>query len=72
VTLITDDAIEKIHEYAEGYPRRIAMLCHRSLRALVMHRERVIHSEMVEELLQEEQEGGWFQLKRLQKSSSSV
>ena len=72
LTLFTDDAIEKIFEYSEGYPRRIAMLCHRALRALVMHRERVIHGEMVEELIQEELEGGWFQLKRPQKSSSSV
>jgi type II secretory pathway predicted ATPase ExeA len=72
LALFTDDAIEKIYEYSEGYPRRIAMLCHRALRALVMRRERVIHGEMVEELIQEELDGGWFQLKRLQKSSSSV
>ena len=72
LTLFTDDAIEKVYDYSEGYPRRIAMLCHRALRALVMRRERVIHGEMVEELIQEELEAGWSQPKRLQKSSSSV
>ena len=72
LTLFTDEAVEKVYEYSEGYPRRIAMLCHRALRALVMHRQRMVEGEMIEELIDEEREGGWSQLKRLQKSSSSV
>ena len=72
LALLTDEAIDAIHDYAEGYPRRIAMICHKALRALVMYSGRVVDGELIEELLQQEMDGGWFQPKRLQKSSSSV
>ncbi len=70
--LFTDDAVEAIHEYSEGYPRRIAMLCHRALRALVMRKDRVIEEDIVEELVHEEVDAGWVLPKRLQKSASCV
>lgn len=72
LALFTDEAIEGIHEYAEGYPRRVAMLCHKALRALVMQKGRMVEGELIEELVRQEQDGGWFQPKRLQKSNSSV
>ena len=72
LALFTDDAIEAIHEYAEGYPRRVAMLCHKALRALVMQKQRMVDGNFIEELVQQEQDAGWSQPKRLQKSSSSV
>jgi type II secretory pathway predicted ATPase ExeA len=70
--LFTDDAIEAIHEYAEGYPRRVAMLCHQALRALVMGKGRMVDDAVVESLIQQELAVGWSRPKRLQKSSSSV
>ena len=70
--LFTDDAIEAIHDYAEGYPRRIAMLCHQALRALVMGKGRVVDETAVEALIQQELSVGWSRPKKLQKSSSSV
>ncbi len=70
--LFTDEAIETIHEHAEGYPRRIAMLCHQALRALVMSKGRVVDEAVVEELIQQELDIGWSRPKRPQKSSSSV
>ena len=70
--LFTQDAVEAIHDYTAGYPRRTAMLCHQALRALVMNRGRVIDGPLVEELVQHEVESGWSQPKKLQKSSSSV
>ena len=72
LALFTDEAIETIYTYSEGYPRRTAMLCHRALRALVMGRGRVIDEALVEDLVEQEANAGWFQPKRLQKSSSSV
>ena len=72
LALFTDNAIELIHEYAEGYPRRIAMLCHKALRTLVMSDHRVVDDELVDELIQQELETGWSQPKRLQKSNSSA
>ena len=70
--LFTDDAVEGIYDYSEGYPRRIAMICHKALRALVMGRGRVVDGALIEELAQQEVDAGWFQPKRLQKSNSSV
>ena len=72
LVLFTDSAIEAIHEYSEGYPRRISMACHRALRMLVMQKARVVDGAMVEAMVQQELDAGWFQPKRLQKSSSSV
>ena len=72
LALFTDDAIEAIYEHSEGYPRRIAMICHRALRTLVMQKGRAVDGTLIEELLQEEMDGGWFEPKRLQKSNSSV
>ena len=72
LTLFTDEAIETIYDHAEGYPRRIAMVCHQALRALVMHKGRVVDETLVEELVQQELDAGWSQPKRLQKSSSSA
>ena len=70
--LFTDEAIETVYDRSAGYPRRIAMLCHRALRMLVMHKGREVDDELIEELIQEELDGGWFEPKRLQKSNSSV
>jgi general secretion pathway protein A len=70
--LFTEQAIETIHEHSEGYPRRIAMLSHQALRALVMHKGTVVDGGIVEDLIEQEEDVGWHQPKRLQKSSSSV
>ncbi len=72
LALFTEEAIDAIYEYSEGFPRRIAMICHRALRLLIMRKARVVDGEMVEELVQEESGAGWPPRKKLQKSSSSV
>ena len=72
VALLTDEAITSVYEYSEGYPRRIAMICHRALRTLVMQKGRAVDAALIDELVKEELDGGWFEVKRLQKSSSSV
>jgi general secretion pathway protein A len=72
LALFTDDAVEAIHEYSEGYPRRIAMMCHQALRSLVMSRGRVIDGTLIDDLVQQELDTGWLRSKRLQKSNSSV
>jgi len=72
LTLFSNDAVEAIYEFSEGYPRRISMICHKALRALVMRKARAVDDELIDEIIQQELDGGWSQLKRLQKSSSSV
>ena len=72
LALFTEEAIQAIYEHAEGYPRRIAMLCHKALRALVMQKGRAVDDALIDELIHTDLEGGWFEPKRRQKSSSSV
>jgi type II secretory pathway predicted ATPase ExeA len=70
--LFADEAVEELHAYAEGYPRRIAMVCHKALRTLVMRQGRMVDQPLIDDLIQQELAGGWCQPKRLQKSSSSA
>jgi type II secretory pathway predicted ATPase ExeA len=70
LSLFSDGAMDAVYRYSDGYPRRIAMLCHRALRALVMDRARLVEEEMIEELVHEEGEGGW-PLPRIRQKSVS-
>jgi general secretion pathway protein A len=74
VPLFDDLAIAAVHEYTEGYPRRIAMLCHQALRHLVAHQGRIVDLALVEDLISREIESGWSlsrKAKRLPQSSYS-
>jgi len=57
--LFDREAIEIIYRYTEGYPRQIAMLCHKALRHLVAAQGRVVDQAMVDELIQRDVEAGW-------------
>jgi type II secretory pathway predicted ATPase ExeA len=50
----TDEAIREIHRYTQGYPRRIAMLCHNALKALVMEGKSFVDVNIVRELVTKE------------------
>ena len=65
--LFLDEAVVLIHELGEGYPRRMAMLCHRALRELVIRRTRAVDRAMIEALLHEDREAGWEASQPLQK-----
>jgi general secretion pathway protein A len=43
-------AIQAVHEYSGGYPRKIAMLCHNALEYLVMHEKRLVTREVIDAL----------------------
>ncbi len=70
--LFDDEATELIYHASDGYPRRIAMLCHRALRTMVMQKARLVDGPMVDALIQQELDDGWLPLGKLQKSNSSV
>lgn len=53
-SLFTDDAIKLIYEHTQGYPRRIALLCHDSLEALIMYDKNRIDSELIENMIGQE------------------
>ena len=50
----TDEAIKEIYHHTQGYPRRIAMLCHNSLKALVMESKPVVDAAIIRELMARE------------------
>jgi general secretion pathway protein A len=69
--LFLDGAIREIHRYTRGYPRQIAMICHKCLKSLVIKRKSVIDEALVREVIEEEEKRGWQRTEpvRLQRSS---
>ncbi len=60
--LFTDGAINAIYDHTQGYPRRIAMLCHDSLEHLVMHNKGIVTAEIIQDILKNELmplQGAW-------------
>lgn len=67
--LFLDEAVREIHRATHGYPRKIAMLCHKALKALVMKNQEVVSREIVDELVNQEVRAGWWSINPLQKNS---
>lgn len=57
--IFLDEAIREIHQEARGYPRQITMLCHRSLKSLVLKNRFAVDNRLVRELIEEEAKSGW-------------
>ena len=53
-SLFSDGAVREIYNYTQGYPRRIAILCHNALETLVMREKRVVDEKIVRDLIAEE------------------
>ena len=67
--LILDDAVREMHRATRGYPRKIAMLCHKALKAAVMKNRAVVDRAIIEEIVSQEVRAGWWNASSLQKSS---
>jgi general secretion pathway protein A len=52
--LFTDGALKLIYEQTQGYPRRIAMLCHEALKAIVMKDKAMVDEEIIRGLIGKE------------------
>jgi general secretion pathway protein A len=52
--LFTDEAIQLVHGQTQGYPRRIAMLCHDALEIAVMHERMIVDGEIINSLIGQE------------------
>lgn len=57
--LFLDEAIREIHRHSGGYPRRITMLCHRALKALILRNKYVVDAQLVRLLVEEDEKLGW-------------
>ena len=47
----TDDAINEIHRYTQGYPRQISLLCHNALKTLVMESKPEVDGQIIRQLI---------------------
>lgn len=52
--VFADDAIREIARHTQGYPRKLNMLCHNAMEALVMHDKRVVDAALVRRLIDSE------------------
>ena len=52
--IFTFEAIRKIYEVTQGYPRKVTLLCHNALERVVMDGREVVTVELVEGLVEEE------------------
>lgn len=51
IEFFTPEAIVEIYRYTQGYPRRISMLCHNALKALVMENKSVVDGGIIRDLI---------------------
>jgi len=54
--LFTCEAIRKIHEFTQGYPRKISIVCHNALERLVMEGREVVTEDLVGRLIRDEEQ----------------
>ncbi len=57
--LFLDDAIREIYDYTRGYPRKITMVCHKALKALIMNNKMAVDQQMIREIISVEVKHGW-------------
>lgn len=54
VSLFTEGAVKEIYYHTQGYPRRIAMLCHNALEQLIMKEKSIVDRQLIREIIREE------------------
>ena len=52
--LFNPEAVRTVYHATQGYPRKIAMLCHNALEALVMYEKSVVDEPLIQELVAHE------------------
>lgn len=67
--LFLDEAFREIHRCSKGYPRRIAMLCHKALKNLVVKNQASVDSRIIKEIVNSEAKLGWQNKDLLLKSN---
>ena len=53
-SLFTEEAVHLIFERTQGYPRRIAVLCHDALEALVMENKPIVDGDLIQHMIRSE------------------
>lgn len=52
--LFTPEALQAIYQSTQGYPRKISLLCHNALEALVMHEKPIVDEALIDALVRDE------------------
>ncbi|MBN1405842.1 MAG: AAA family ATPase [Candidatus Omnitrophica bacterium] len=68
--IFLDDAVKEIYQHTKGYPRRITMLCHKALKALVLKSKFAVDGELIREIVGKETEMGWHRTDQLIQKNS--
>ena len=58
-TLFQKESFAAVYEVTKGYPRHIAMLCHKALKHLVMYNKPAVNKEIIREIVDSEAKLGW-------------
>lgn len=58
-SLFTQEAVKKIYQYTQGYPRQIAMLCHKAMEYLIMESRDTITGDVIDNLIMEDMKWKW-------------
>lgn len=53
-TFFSEEATKLIYSYTQGYPRRIAILCHNALESIVMKQRDLVDRDIIQVLIEEE------------------
>lgn len=53
--LFSLEAIKRIYEFSQGYPRKISLLCHNALEKLVMEGREMVNEDLIDTLITEEE-----------------
>lgn len=57
-TLFTESAVNLIYQYTQGYPRRIANLCHSALEELTIREGSLIEEDLIVEIIERDRKVG--------------
>ncbi len=60
-TLFTEEAVKLIYVHTQGYPRKIAALCHSALEYIVMRQRRLVEKDAIQALIEEETGNNGFE-----------
>jgi len=70
INLFMDDAVKQIYDHTGGYPRRITVLCHKALKAMILKNRYIVDGELIRSIIRDEERLGWRGIKALQQSNN--
>jgi type II secretory pathway predicted ATPase ExeA len=53
-SLLTAEAVKRVYDHTQGYPRQIALLCHNAMQHLIMGDHEVVTAGLIEQIIAQE------------------